>query len=435
MQSQSWRVNRRQFLLGSGIAVAAGAGLSLPAFAADKSLRMSWWGPAERHRAYLSALALYSANTNIVVKATYGGFEGYFEKLQTQMAGGAAPDVFQIRGGPPPVEFIERGVVLDLTPYIGNRINTADLETSVFESVRYKGKVYEVPQGVGSTCLYVNKTVLEKFGGAMPDGTKWTWDDFATLANEIAKNAPDGVYGAADVWATGGRPAGFMVFVRQRGKELYTPEGKLGFAKEDLSDWLGFWETLRASGAVTPPDITAGAKSADGTNTLITGQAPMYVSWTGLLSGLQDLTQDDLWPALMPNGPAGSRPGQNLESDGPIAVYGKTQYPEDAVDLVNFIINSPDLDELLGTVNGVPISARRNKVLRELATGAAQKDFDYVRAVSAHSTPLGVVAPTGSAELETSVLQRVHEDVAFKRQSIKDGVDFFFSEADRLLGG
>lgn len=426
----------RRRLLAGGTALAAGLAAGLPlARAQETSLRMAWWGPAERHKSYLAAIALFQANTGTTVNATYGGFDGYFEKLQTQMAGGAAPDLFQIRGGPPPVEYIERGVVLDLSPYLGSKLRTDDLETSVFDSVKYKGGIYEVPQGVGSTALYINKTMLEAAGGALPDGRTWTWDDFAKLTTELSKASPEGVYGSTDVWAPGeGGPAAFTVFIRQRGREMYTEDGKLGFAREDLKDWLGFWAGLRAAGAVTPPDITAGAGSSDGTSPLVTGQAMMYFSFTGILVGLQELTKDELVPSLFPNGPAGSRPGQNLEADGPLAVYGQTENPDAAVALLDFLINDPAVDELIGTVNGVPISARRRGVLRPNASGAEQKDFDYIDQVSAHSTPLGVISPQGADELESSVLQRTHEDVAFERATIDEAVDAFFSEADRLLG-
>jgi multiple sugar transport system substrate-binding protein len=159
----------------------------------------------------------------------------------------------------------------------------------------------------------------------------------------------------------------------------------------------------------------------------------MYFSYTGILVGLQELTTDTLVPVLFPNGPAGSRPGQNLEADGPLAVSAATKHPEEAVALLDFLINSPETDELIGTANGVPISARRRQALRPNASGPEQLDFAYIDAVSAHSTPLTIVPPSGAGELESSVLQRVHEDVAFERQTIEQAVDFFFEEADRLL--
>jgi len=397
---------------------------------------MTWWGPADRHRAYLAALALFAQQGGPEVEATYGGFEGYFEKLQTQIAGGGAPDVMQIRGGTPPVEFIEREILLDLSPYLGDTIDTSDLEMSVLDSVTYRGKLYEIPQGVGSTALYVNQTGVEGLGLAMPVGTEWTWEDFADLATEISAATPDGVYGATDVWAPGeGGPAAFEVFARQRGESLYTESGELGFEKETLADWLGFWQDLRDRGAVTPPELTAGANSSDGTSPLITGSAMMYFSFTGILVGLQELTQDELAPLLFPNGGAGSVPGQYLEADGPVAVYAKTGDPEGATKLLDFLVNSPELDELIGTVNGVPISSRRRELLRANAQGAEAKDLEYVDEVSAHSTALTIVPPLGAPEFESVTLQRAHEDVAFGRADIPTAVDTVFSEASRLLEG
>jgi multiple sugar transport system substrate-binding protein len=290
-----------------------------------------------------------------------------------------------------------------------------------------------MPQGVGSTAVYLNVSGLKKLGVTEPDGT-WTWDSFAELATAISKDAPKGVYGATDVWAPGGGAAGtFEVYVRQRGKNLYTNSGKLGFSKDDLSEWLDFWDKLRKSGAVTPPQLTAGANSSDGTSPLVTGSAMMYFSFTGILVGLQDLTPNQLTSQLMPNGPAGSKPGQALVSDGPLAVYSKTQDPEDAAKLLDFLINDPSLDELINTQNGVPINKRRRDVLKASATGAAKQDLAYMDAVSAHSTPLTIVPPLGSSEFASTTLQKAHEDVAFGRASIKDAVDTVFTSATQIL--
>lgn len=441
--SQFTLSRRETLIMASGLLGAAGltlSGCSSPTNAPTTTnsptgtLTMTWWGPADRHRAYLAALALFADAGGRQVSATYGGFEGYFEKLQTQIAGGGAPDVMQIRGGTPPVEFIERGILLDLTQYLGKTINTADLEMSVLDSVTYKGGLYSIPQGVGSTAVYTNQSMLGSLGISLPAGNQWTWDDFASITNEIARATPDGVYGATDVWAPGeGGPAAFEVFARQRNEGLYTEEGKLGFTKDTLAEWLDFWQKLRRNGAVTPPDLTAGANSSDGTSPLITGAAPIYFSFTGILVGLQQLTEDELAPILLPNGDSGAAPGQYLEADGPLAVYANTHDPEGATKLLDFLVNDPALDELIGTVNGVPISKRRRDVLRQAAGGAEAKDMAYLDEVSAHSTALTVVPPLGAQEFESVTLQRAHEDVAFERTEISAAVDAVFSEAERLL--
>ncbi|MFN7726743.1 MAG: ABC transporter substrate-binding protein, partial [Rubrivivax sp.] len=84
---------RRTLLLGSAAALAA------PTLRANDApvLRFAWWGGAARHEATLKALRLFESRTpGLRVKAEYMGFNGYLERLTTQIAGGAEPDVMQI---------------------------------------------------------------------------------------------------------------------------------------------------------------------------------------------------------------------------------------------------------------------------------------------------------------------------------------------------
>ena len=60
-------------------------------------LRFSWWGDDKRHEATLEAIRIFmEKNSNITIEAEYGGFDGYQQKLSTQLAGGTEPDIIQI---------------------------------------------------------------------------------------------------------------------------------------------------------------------------------------------------------------------------------------------------------------------------------------------------------------------------------------------------
>ena len=61
------------------------------------TLRFSWWGADVRHEATLAAIEAYQkANPNVSIEAEYQGFEGYQQKMMTQLTGGTAPDLIQI---------------------------------------------------------------------------------------------------------------------------------------------------------------------------------------------------------------------------------------------------------------------------------------------------------------------------------------------------
>ena len=96
---------------GSGAASPA-AGYSGP----PASLEYSIWGdPAEINNQRAVVDEFIAANPNIDVNVTVSDWEPYWDKLQTGLAGGAAPDVFAM-DGPLGPDYQSRDVLLDLTP-------------------------------------------------------------------------------------------------------------------------------------------------------------------------------------------------------------------------------------------------------------------------------------------------------------------------------
>ena len=89
-------MQRRTGLLAAALAFWVGV---TPAAHAQEPLtrRFSGWGGAARHEATLKAIAAFEAkNPNVKIKAEYMGFNGYLERLSTQIAGGSEPDIMQI---------------------------------------------------------------------------------------------------------------------------------------------------------------------------------------------------------------------------------------------------------------------------------------------------------------------------------------------------
>ena len=61
------------------------------------TLRFSWWGGDTRHQATIAAIERYmELNPNITIEYEYMGFDAYYQKLLTQLAGGTAPDISSI---------------------------------------------------------------------------------------------------------------------------------------------------------------------------------------------------------------------------------------------------------------------------------------------------------------------------------------------------
>ena len=73
------------------------AGGSKEADPEDLTLRMLWWGGDTRHTPTLAALDKYTERTGISVEGEYAGWDGYYQRIVTQLAGGTAPDLPRLR--------------------------------------------------------------------------------------------------------------------------------------------------------------------------------------------------------------------------------------------------------------------------------------------------------------------------------------------------
>src|SRR4051812_37907365 len=63
----------------------------------DQSIRFVWWGNEDRANATKKAVELFQQrNPGITVQTEFSGYAAYVQKLSTQVAGGAAPDLIQL---------------------------------------------------------------------------------------------------------------------------------------------------------------------------------------------------------------------------------------------------------------------------------------------------------------------------------------------------
>jgi oligogalacturonide transport system substrate-binding protein len=136
-------------------------------------LRFAWWGGAARHAATLKTIALFEQrNPGLKVKAEYMGFNGYLERLTTQVAGGSEPDVMQINWAWLAM-FSKRGTgVTDLDAYKGllalDQFSAGDLAMG-----RVAGKLNALPSSYTARVLLWNQTTFGRAGLALPT----TWDE------------------------------------------------------------------------------------------------------------------------------------------------------------------------------------------------------------------------------------------------------------------
>ena len=398
---------------------------------ASNSLTFRWWGGEARNKAYQSAIKLFTEKTGIKVDAQFSGYDGYFNKLNTEFAGGNPPDLFQMDTALVST-YASKGTLTDLSTYIPGTIHLDTLYPAVRSAGAVDGKTYGVPSGSGFAPILYDKTVFEQAKIPVP-ADSWTWDDFSRISGELSKALGQGKYGALD--ASKDDSGALQPWLRQRGKDLYNTEGKLAFTKDDLAEWFAFWDGLRKAGAICPPEMLSSTDSATGNHPLIAGQIAMTTGWG--LAQMQPLTQHALDIVVVPRGGNG-KTGQALSGGVLLSVPVKSKNPEGAAKLIDFFVSDTDAIKAMAMTRGIPPSGKALEALTPSLTASDKRDVTYAQYVADEVAKDGLTnaptAPPGYNDVK-SALDAAAKQVAFGKMSITDAVAQYFRDAEAALAG
>ena len=248
---------------------------------AEEKIRFSYWGQVLEVEMVQGFIADFEKqNPNIKVELEVIPWGEYSTKLLAAFAGGVAPDV--IRAG---VEWIPgfttKGVYEPLDDYISgpDGIDATDIYDTFWDTTRYKGKTYLIPEGPVAWCLYYNKDIFDEEGLPYPDDT-WSWDTLRDVAKKLTKDIDgDGQinrYG----FQVNANEVDFFFLLWQNGGEAWNEDRtEARFNSPAGAEALQFWQDLVYKDKAAPPANFAGGMGTD--KAFMMGKAAMIVwgSW------------------------------------------------------------------------------------------------------------------------------------------------------------
>jgi multiple sugar transport system substrate-binding protein len=408
----------------------AGGGEETPeAYDPDEkvTLSLAFWGSDERAALYTEAISAFNEEyPNITVNLSYLGFPEFWEKRQTEAAGGGLPDVMQfdytyLR------QYSDNGLLLDLEPYLGEIISTDGLSESVLGIGVVNDTTTALPIGTNAWALFTNPKLLAEVG--VEEFAGGDWDDYNEWVAEVtdaaeAKGIP--VWGGQDPT---GRIQNFEIQRRAAGEDLFTEDGEPNFSEEDLA---AFWEQsadAREAGAFVSEQkkdevfplgpfesaFTLSELSWDNFGTAYLGNLGADYTEVGLLEppvteeGAEDLF---LKPSMLH------------------AISAKSDHPEAAATLVDFLINAPESGEIFGTSRGLPASETQLEGVEKDALTQQIVDHEAAIADRIGDAPPVPVVGYGSLEEKFRVLGT---ELGFGTVTVDEAVDEFFAEMDVIL--
>ncbi|RSM56516.1 ABC transporter substrate-binding protein [Actinoplanes sp. ATCC 53533] len=431
-------LSRRDALrLGGGVAAAAAfGGLSACGTKTEAdnpvTLRMTWWGGDARTKAYQGVLAAFGrSHPGITVTADFSGYDGYFDKINANIAGGTAPDLLQMDTALVS-EYAGRDVLRPLDEYLGDSLDLSAYPEALLAAGMVDGKLYGVPSGTGGVLVTYDATVL-KAAKAAPPTADWSWPDLTAYATKLTKTLGGKVYGVSD---GGGDDVGaFQIFLRQRRKDLFTADGALGYVEQDLTEWLTYWDEMRRRHAAPPGDITSAAHNDSAKNPLINGQVAMTFG-SGLEISLPPLTDHELDFVPVPAGPAGSAEGQYLSGGVLLSSFARSERAKEAVEIISFLTNDEEAIKIMGLTRGIPPTDRAREIAGAQLAPAQQRALAATNVVAARVTAAEAKAPPSPPKGAGQVKELLFQNnlaVAFKRKTVPAAVKSFFAGATSAL--
>jgi len=421
-------IDRRKFLMGSTALAAAGAmgGIS-PALAADVHLRLYWWGGQARADRTNAVSDLYAkANAGFTYDKEFNAFNDYWPKLGTQVAGGNAPDVFQMDYRYI-VEYANRGAVQALDDFVGKSLNLDDFDKDQIEGGKVNGKLYAISLGANSVAMMVNTNAFQAAGVDLPT-RDWSYDDYKANAEKMSSKG--GMKILSD--GSGNEPA-LENWLRQRGKALYTADGKIGWTADDLIEWFKMWDDLRKAGVcVSPDDQALDATAAIDTTMITLGKAATTYANSNQLIGFQAVNKNTLTMINFPRAKAGAGGGHYRKPSQFWSVNPKSALVEEAVKYVSFFINDVPSGLVLGVERGIPCAKHVRDALAPTLSPPDQLSLNFVSNLGDLLSPLPPSPPAAAGEVSTQLTTKGQE-VAFGQSSAEDAGAAFAKEAQDIL--
>lgn len=391
----------------------------------DVTITFVWWGSDGRANLTKKAVELFQRkNPKIKVQTSFSAYAAYWEKLATQTAGGKPPDVLNVDTRYL-AEYGGRGVLADLNQGAGKAVSLTDVNPELAATGVYQGKRYAVPWAQNTPAMLYDPAAFTAVGADPAKGL--TWDQYADATRKVS--AAGGARGTTDF---GILDTTLEIWLRQQGKQFYTPEGKLGFAAGDLRRYWQLAGGFRDSKGASPADVTASYNTSPEQSPLGKKLTSSEFAYDNLLPAYQKANGKPLNVAPYPTAANGDL-GQYRRPSMFLSVSARSPQQEAAAKLVDFLVNDAEAGKIVGTDRGLAPNLKVRAQLATKAKGADKTLYDYEAALEPKLGAAPPVPPKGAGSIQ-KLLQRTYEEVAFGRMSVDDAVTRFMSEAEKALG-
>ena len=404
---------------------------SMAAFAVAEepvTIRFSWWGGNSRHEATEAAVAAFMAKyPHITVECEYGAWDGWTEKVATQLNAGTAPDLMQFNWNWI-YQFSGDGSKLADVAALG--VDLSAYPEKILEQCFVAGKQQAVPIGTTGKCFFWNKTTFDKAGLALPE----TFEDLYAAGKIFEEKLGADYYPLAMYQYE--RVLLMLYYLETKYGRNWVVDGEVQYTVEEVTeglDWICSLEDMH----VLP---TIARLQGDGATIL-----EKNVNWAnGKYAGFYE------WDSANAKFKEALEPGQEfalgafLTGNGEYeagltkisqtyAITEASQNKEAAALLLDFLVNDPEGIKAVNTERGMLANSKANEVLS--AEGVFDGNLTYTanQAVMAVAN-FGFDPNFEHSELKdsTGIYYEVMENISADHSCTAEMAEYLLEEIERV---
>ncbi|WP_329482365.1 extracellular solute-binding protein [Kribbella sp. NBC_01484] len=393
------------------------------------TLRFTWWGSDTRTKLTQQVIDAYQKDhPNVTIKGEFGEWAGYWDKLATTVAANDAPDIIQmdekyLR------EYADRGALLDLKKADG--LDTGKFEPDTLGAGEFDGGLYGLNAGINSFAVVANPAVFKAAGVAMPDDTKWTWDDFARISAEVSAKMNGKAWGTG---AIGTNEAGLNLWARQRGESLWTKDGKLGVSPEKTTDFFKYVLKLRDAKSIPSAEFTAQDMNAPlDQSAMATGKLAMSFIWSNQLVAFTKASGQPLKLLRIPSADGTAKDnGSYYKGSMFWSISSRSKHQKEAAEFVNYLANNTAAGNILLAERGVPPNTEVQAAVTPKLQPADAASAKFIKDIGTELGEPSPAPPVGGGQVE-KIIQRYTTEVLFGRQAPDAAAKAFLDEVNGEL--
>ncbi|MFD2213494.1 MULTISPECIES: ABC transporter substrate-binding protein [Bacillaceae] len=389
----------------------------------EVTLRIAWWGSEPRHDYTLKVIEMFEKeNPGIKIQAEYASWDDYWKKLAPQASAQQLPDIIQMDLSYFS-QYAENGQLADLSPYVGNQIDTTNFTDNYINGGKLDDKLYGFNLGVNVVGFHYDEELLKK-AGVDSLAEDWTWDDYKELA---AKAKDAGIF----VDTTMKSDVFFNYYLRTQGKSLFGKDGaSLGYDDDQMFiDFFTMASDTVKDGAAPTPDYLAQLKGLED-DPVVKQEAIGIWQWSNQFVGLQQVANRPLKIQNMP-GPNTSD-GLYLKPSMFWSVAENSEHKEAAAKFIDFFVNNEEANKLILGDRGIPGSSVVKEALKPVLSPEQVQVFDSVEWAEQNSSAFDGPDPVGAGEI-IEMLDSLSEQMNYGQLKVEDAAKQFRQQAESIL--